>query len=76
MPKSQLPPPLQAAIASLDIGKTSEPINMGGAFGVLKVNGKNEGVTPFEDVKDEVKQAVVQGGVTEDRQIFARCRNG
>ena len=48
---------------------------MGGAFGVLKVNGKNERATPFEDVKDEVKQAVARG-VTEDRQIFARCRNG
>ena len=60
VPKSQLPPPLQAAITSLEIGTASEPVNMGGAFGVLKVNGKNEGVTPYEEVKEEIKQAVVQ----------------
>jgi peptidyl-prolyl cis-trans isomerase C len=53
---SAVPPQMAMALNSAEEGKHTKPINMGGAFGILKSMNKKTDVTPFEEVKDQIKE--------------------
>ena len=69
---SAVPPQMAMALNSVEEGKHTKPINMGGAFGILKATNKKKEVTPFEEVKDQIKEnalsEVSQEIVTELRE--------
>lgn len=56
----QLPPNISMAAE----GTLLEPMNQGGKWYVIKIAGKRDEVTPFEDVKDQIKSQVQKESVT------------
>ena len=50
------PPQMTAAIDALADGAFSAPIDMGQGFMILKVENRKKSVTPFEEVKDQIKE--------------------
>lgn len=53
---SAVPPQMAMALNSVEEGKHTKPINMGGAFGILKSENKKKEVTPFEEVKEQIQE--------------------
>lgn len=53
---SAIPPQMAMALNSVEEGKHTKPINMGGAFGILKSENKKKEVTPFEEVKEQIQE--------------------
>ena len=49
-------PQMTAAIDALADGAFSTPIDMGQGFMILKVENRKKSVTPFEEVKDQIKE--------------------
>lgn len=55
-----IPPQVAIALNSVEEGKHTTAINMGGAFGILKYNNKKTAVTSFEDAKEQIKESAIQ----------------
>ncbi len=56
MDMGNFPPQMTAAIDALADGAFSTPIDMGQGFMILKVENRKKSVTPFEEVKDQIKE--------------------
>ena len=56
MDMGNFPPQMTAAIDALADGAFSAPIDMGQGFMILKVENRKKSVTPFEEVKDQIKE--------------------
>jgi peptidyl-prolyl cis-trans isomerase C len=60
MDMGNFPPQMTAAIDALADGAFSSPIDMGQGFMILKVENRNKSVTPFEEVKDQIKEEAMK----------------
>lgn len=56
MDMGNFPPQMTSAIDGLAPGAFSAPIDMGQGFMILKVENRQKSVTPFEEVKDQIKE--------------------
>ncbi|MEC7986430.1 MAG: peptidyl-prolyl cis-trans isomerase [Myxococcota bacterium] len=56
----QLPPMLSGPISKAKKGDVVGPVNLMGKFALLKVNDLVESITPFEDVKESLKEEVLR----------------
>jgi parvulin-like peptidyl-prolyl isomerase len=55
-----MPPQMKMELDKVEDGKHSPAINMGSAFGILKVNKRTNTLTPLEEVKDQIKEDMLQ----------------
>ena len=60
MDLGNFPPQMTAAIDALADGAFSAPIDMGQGFMILKVENRKKSVTPFEEVKDQIKEEALK----------------
>ena len=60
MDMGNFPPQMTAAIDALADGAFSAPIDMGQGFMILKVENRKKSVTPFEEVKDQIKEEALK----------------
>ena len=61
MDLSGLPPQIVQAVDSIPEGETlSSPVNMGQGFMILKVENRQQSVTPFEEVKDQIQETALK----------------
>ena len=56
MDMGNFPPQMTAALDALAPGAFSTPIDMGQGFMILKAENRQKGLTPFEEVKDQIKE--------------------
>ena len=56
----QLPPAMRTPIEAAEAGALVGPISLMGSWAVFKLNSKDTGVTPLEEVKDEVKENLMR----------------
>jgi peptidyl-prolyl cis-trans isomerase C len=60
MDMSNFPPQMVAALDSAAEGGYSKPVDMGQGFVILKADNRKKEVTPFEDVKDQIKEEAMK----------------
>ena len=61
MDLSGLPPQIVQAVDSIPEGETlSSPVNMGQGFMILKVENRQQSVTPFEEVKEQISETALK----------------
>lgn len=58
-PAGQFVPPFERAVAKLDIGAISKPVQTEFGFHLIRVTDRH--ITPFEDVSDEIAQRLSTG---------------
>ena len=68
----QLPPMLKDPVSKAKDGEVVGPINLMGKFAVIKVNKVVSSVTPFEDVKDSLKETLSR---TESQAIVEELKS-
>ena len=56
MDLANFPPQMTAALDAIAPGAFSTPIDMGRGFVILKAENRQKGLTPFEEVKDQIKE--------------------
>ncbi len=56
MDMSNFPAPMVAALDSVDDGGFTKPVNMGQGFVILKTENRQKSITPFEEVKEQIKE--------------------
>ena len=56
MDLANFPPQMTAALDAIAHGAFSTPIDMGRGFVILKAENRQKSVTPFEEVKDQIKE--------------------
>ncbi len=60
MDMSNFPPQMVAALDSAAEGGYSKPVDMGQGFVILKADNRKKEVTPFEEVKDQIKEEAMK----------------
>ena len=60
MDMGNFPPQMTAALDALAPGAFSAPIDMGQGFMILKAENREKGLTPFEEVKDQIKEEALK----------------
>jgi parvulin-like peptidyl-prolyl isomerase len=61
MDLSGLPPQIVQAVDSIPAGETlSGPVDMGQGFMILKVENRQQTVTPFEEVKEQIQESALK----------------
>ena len=54
------PPNIVEALNKTQDGQLTAPVPMGGSYAVFKVNSRNSSLTPLEEVKDQIKEQMLQ----------------
>ena len=60
VPLSQMPPMLKTPLSAAKDGDVVGPIDLGGKFAIFKVHSKTSKVTPFEEVKQSLKEELAR----------------
>lgn len=64
--KGEMVPEFEEASFELQVGEVSELVETYFGYHIIKVNDKNEGIVDFEEVKDELKEMLVQQKLSEE----------